>query len=73
MRWTSRFRTAGEGEAANLRNETVIDRAPAPYDVRRSPETPAAPAYHPQANIAEEIKRRQIALAVRYVVAVRAR
>lgn len=73
MSWISRFRTPGEGEAANLWNETVIDRAPAPHDVRRNPETPAAPTYHPQANIAEEIKRRQVALAVRYVMAVRAR
>jgi hypothetical protein len=69
MRWTSRFRS----EAANLRDDPVFNRAPAPTDVRRRPETPAAPDDHPQAHIAEEIKRRQIALAVRYVVAVRAR
>lgn len=72
MSWTSRFRTSGEGEAANLRDETVIDRAPVTYDVRQRAETPAASG-HPEGHIAEEIKRRQIALAVRYVVAVRAR
>ena len=73
MSWISRFRTPGEGEAVNLRDETVIDRAPAPYHLRRSPENSAAPGDHPDAHIAEEIKRRQVALAVRYVMAVRAR
>lgn len=69
MRWTNRFRTLGEVESANLQDATVIDRAP--YDCR--PETPAAPGDHPEAHIPDEIKRRQIALAVRYVAAVRAR
>jgi hypothetical protein len=36
-------------------------------------ETPAAPSDYPEVHIAEEIKRRQITLAVRYVAAVRAR
>jgi hypothetical protein len=69
MRWTNRFRTLGEVESANVQDATVIDRTP--YDGR--PETPAAPGDHPEAHIADEIKRRQIALAVRYVAAVRAR
>jgi hypothetical protein len=73
MNWTRRFWTPGEAELANLRDETIIDRAP--YDARKAvpcPETPAALGDR-EAHIPEEIKRRQIALAVRYVAAVRAR
>jgi hypothetical protein len=73
MTWISRFRTPGEGEAVNMLDDTVIGRAPAPYHFRRSPESSAASGDHPEAHIAEEIKRRQVALAVRYVMAVRPR
>jgi hypothetical protein len=75
MSWISRFRASGGAEPADPWNETVINGAP--YDVRKairsSPENPAAPGDRPDAHIAEEIKRRQISLAVRYVAAVRAR
>jgi hypothetical protein len=69
MSWTSRFQTLGDVESTSLQAATVIDRATS--DGR--PETPAAPGGHPDAHVTEEIKRRQIALAVRYVAAVRAR
>ena len=69
MRWTSRFRTLGAVESASLRDTTVIDRAL--YGGRS--ETPAVPGNDPEAHIAEEIKRRQIALVLRYIAAVRAR
>jgi hypothetical protein len=74
MNWTGRFRTSGKAKPADPWDETVIKGAP--YDAGkgiRSPETPAALSDHPEADIAEEIKRRQIALAVRYVAAVRGR
>ena len=41
--------------------------------IRSGPENAASPGASPDPQIAEEIKRRQILLALRYVVAVRAR
>ena len=74
MGWNSRFGASGEAERADPWDETVINGAP--YDahkvIRSSPENPAAPGDRPEA-VAEEIKRRQISLVVRYVAAVRAR
>jgi hypothetical protein len=74
MGWISRFRASGGAEPAVPWNETVINGAP--YDARKairsSPENPAAPD-RPDPHIAEEIKRRQLSLAVRYLAAVRAR
>jgi hypothetical protein len=74
MGWISRFRGSGEAELSNLWNETVINGAP--YDagkaIRPRRESPAAPGDRPDAQIAEAIKRRQVWLAVRYVMAVRA-
>ena len=55
-------------------DETVINGVP--YDaeaIRSGAERPATPVYAPNAHIVDEIKRRQILLAMRYVAAVRAR
>ena len=74
MDWISRFRASGKAEPGDPADETVIKGAP--YDahkaVRSSRQSPAGPG-DPDAHIAEEIKRRQISLVVRYVAAVRAR
>jgi hypothetical protein len=74
MSWMSRFRASGE-ESADPLGETVINGAPhkAEKAIQRSGENAAAPGDSPAVQIAEEIKRRQVSLAVRYVVAVRAR
>jgi hypothetical protein len=75
MGWISRFRASGEAERANPWDEAVINGVP--YDlhkaIRGGAEKPAATADRPDAHVAEEIKRRQISLAVHYVAAVRAR
>ena len=75
MGWISRFRASGKPEPVDPWDETVINCAP--YDahkpIRSSPENPAVPGDRPDAHMAEEIKRRQVSLAVRYVAAVRAR
>jgi hypothetical protein len=67
------FRKSGEAERA-ASDGTVINGA---YDdhqaIRSSAETPAASVDRKDAPIAEEIKRRQVSLAVRYVAALRAR
>ena len=72
MSWISRFLASGEGDPVDP-DETVINGAP--YDahkaIRSSPATTAAPGDRQDAPIAEEIKQRQMALAVRYVAAVR--
>ena len=56
-------------------DETVINRAPYDADkaIRSRAERPATPVYAPNAHIVDEIKRRQILLAMRYVAAVRGR
>jgi hypothetical protein len=69
------FRASGDAKPADPADETVINGAP--YDaheaIRIGAENPATPFGAPEARIAEEIKRRQISLALRYVAAVRAR
>ena len=69
------FGASGEAEQADPWDETVINGAP--YDahtaIRSGGEKPAASVDSQNGQIAEEIKRRQISLAVRYVAAVRAR
>jgi hypothetical protein len=69
------FRASGEAERADPSDETVINGAP--YDahqaIRSGAENPAAPVDRPDAQIAEEIKRRQISLAVRYLTTLHAR
>jgi hypothetical protein len=56
-------------------DETVINGVPYDTDkaIRNRAERPAIPVYVPNAHIVNEIKRRQILLAMRYVAAVRAR
>jgi hypothetical protein len=72
MRWISRFLTSEEGDPVDP-DETIINDAP--YDAHKaigsSPATTAAPGDRQGAPITEEIKQRQMALAVRYVAAVR--
>ena len=60
---------------ANSLDETVINGVPhdAEKGIRSGAERPATPVYAPNAHIVDEIKRRQILLAMRYVAAVRAR
>ena len=70
------FRASCEAEPADPAAETVINGAP-PYDahkaIRSGADNPVIPADAADARIVEEIKRRQISLALRYVAAVRAR
>jgi hypothetical protein len=69
------FRAPGEAERADPADETVINGAP--YDghqvTQSDGESPAASVDRPDAPIAEEIKRRQVSLGVRYVAVLRAR
>jgi hypothetical protein len=60
---------------ADPSDETVINGVPYDADkaIRSRAERPAIPVYVPNAHIVNEIKRRQILLAMRYVAAVRAR
>jgi hypothetical protein len=69
------FRASGEADCAELSEETVINGAPyAAQNANRSgTEEPAVLVDRPEAQISEEIKRRQISLLVHYVSAVRAR
>jgi hypothetical protein len=75
MSWINAFRASGEAERAAPSDETVINGAP--YDaheaIRSGAEAAATSVGAPDARVAEEIKRRQISLALRYVAAVRAR
>ena len=75
MGWINKFGGPRQVEPADPWDDTVINGAP--YDahkaIRSDAGKPAAPVDHQNAQIAEEIKRRQISLAVRYVAAVRAR
>ena len=66
----------------SARFEAILDKLVAvtngaPYDphqaTRSDAETSAASIDRPDAQIAEEIRRRQVSLAVRYVAALRAR
>ncbi len=76
MNWISKSREFVRAGASDPTEETVIndvpyDARPAIQDssIRGAPEAPTVPDGH----TAEEIKRRQISLALRYVTAVRAR
>jgi hypothetical protein len=63
---------AGEAAPANPWDETVINGAP--YNAHKAIGSGAEnPIAHPDPRIAEEIKRRQIALITRYVATVRVR
>ena len=72
---TNTFRASGEAERPDPSDETVINGAPyyAHEAIRSGAENPAATVDRPDAPISEEIKRRQVSLAVRYVAALRAR
>jgi hypothetical protein len=70
MGWMNRLQSSGEAEWADPLDETVINGEP--YDPYRVVQE-AAPAGRPEAEIPEEIKRRQTALLVDYVRALRAR
>jgi hypothetical protein len=75
MGWISRLLASREAKRADPRNETVINGEP--YNtcnaVGSNPDNPAFHGDGTDVQIAEEIKQRQIALAVRYVTSVRAR
>ena len=75
MDWMNRFRGSGRAEPADPADETVINGAPydAPKEIRNSPGYPAAPGDPSDADIAEEIRQRQVSALVRYVAAFRAR
>lgn len=75
MSWIGRFPASSEAEPAAARRETAIHGASfgAHNAIRGSSEDAAAPSEILGGEIAEEIKRRQILLALRYVLAVRAR
>ena len=75
MGWIGRFPASSEAEPAAPRRETAIRGASfgAYNAIRGSSEDAAAPGEILGGEIAEEIKRRQILLALRYVLAVRAR
>ena len=75
MIWIGRFPASREAEPAAPRRPTASHGAR--YDahnaMRSSRENVAAPSEILGGEIAEEIKRRQVSLALRYVLAVRAR
>ena len=75
MNWIGRFRASGKAEPAVPRGETAIHSVQ--YDARNAiwsgPESAPAPSESLGGEIPEEIKRRQVSLALRYVMAVRAR
>ena len=75
MSWIGRFPASREAEPAAPRRAAAIHgaRYHAHNAVRSSRENVAAPSEILGGEIAEEIKRRQLLLALRYVVAVRAR
>jgi hypothetical protein len=69
------FRASGDADPGDPADQTVINGAP--YDahiaIPSGAENPATPIDAPDLRVAEEIRRRQISLALRYVAAVRAR
>ncbi len=76
MGWVSRLFTPGEAESVSPWDETVINGAPYhPQKPTRSGAEDSAGGTDDSlaAQNAEEIKRRQVSLAVRYLAAVRAR
>jgi hypothetical protein len=75
MVWLSRFRGSGKDEPADPWDGTVINGAlyNARKAIRSSSENAAAVGDSADAQIAHEIKRRQISLVLRYVSAVRGR
>lgn len=76
MSWIRQSRGFATGERSDPADETVINSAP--LDSRRAtPDRPIGGGSRtptvPDDHTAEEIKRRQVSLALRYIMAVRAR
>jgi hypothetical protein len=70
MGWMNMARLSGKAEWAESRDEAVVDGAPYyPYQTTAN----SAAAFGSGVEIPEEIKRRQRALLVNYVIALRAR
>lgn len=71
MGWTRRFRVSGDAKPVGAGDETIMNGAPylGPEASRSEPKKPVAVGDH----AAEEIKRRQVSLVVRYVTTMRAR
>lgn len=71
MGWTSRSRVSGDAKPVGAGDETIMNGAPylGAEASRSEPKTPVAVGDH----AAEEIKRRQVSLIVRYVTTMRAR
>jgi hypothetical protein len=71
MAWTSRSRVSGDAKPGGSRDETIINGAPylGPEASRSDPKHSVAVSDY----AAEEIKRRQVSLLVRYVTTMRAR
>jgi hypothetical protein len=74
MGWTNTFWASGVSAPVDPSDETVVNGVP--YDaaraIRRGADKFAAPVDRADPQISDETKRRQIALAVRYVAMVRA-
>lgn len=75
MGWINRFRGSGKSELADPWSAATSNGAPYEVDkaIGSGSENAADPSGRPDASTLEEIKRRQVSLAVRYVSAVRAR
>jgi hypothetical protein len=75
MSMINTFRGSGEAEPPDPADETVINGAPYDADkaIRSGAENVATPVDALDARVVEEVKRRQLSLALRYVAAVRAR
>jgi hypothetical protein len=71
MGWTSRFRISSDAKPDSARDETIINGAPylGPGANRSDSMHSVAVSDH----AAEEIKRRQVSLLMRYVATMRAR
>jgi hypothetical protein len=69
------FRASGEAEPTYPADETVMNGTSCDADktIQNGAEDPVTPVDASDARVAEEIRRRQISLALRYVAAVRAR
>ena len=71
MGWISSFRAPWAAKPADPWDETDINGVP--YDARKAIRRGAeVPVVHPDAEISEEVKRRQIALVGRYLWTLRA-
>ena len=74
MGWISRFRGSRDTEPAKPWDETVINAPCDPHKVIEGRIKHVVLAGAPQnENIAEQVKRRQVSLAVRYIAVVRVR